>query len=306
MEDDRPEKRPGEDQLASPAKRTSAPTVDASLMRQLLAEQSAMMLTAQQRQLEMALEKQDQRYNEKFQKMDDRMDESDKRYARLEEKVTAITKEMAEGSGARSTEAPTAGGGSALDKYRYSLIFRGWARDTRRATILRDVKEAIGKVGVRDFCDGDPWVSGARRSNAFLNFHARGSEMGHQIRDRMQKIIVKFGEAQPEVRGTRVTATWSKPPEERARGSHCNFTKKVVASLAESALENLDMERQTGSAWLGDTKSSSAVEKLSGDKQGFYIFEDRPNQPWVHVDAIAKELRIGKQEVWDMVHRFVR
>ena len=62
-----------DDQLGSPAKRSTAAPMDAGLLRQLLAEQSAMLLSAQQMQLEMALDKQDQRYNQRFEKMESRM-----------------------------------------------------------------------------------------------------------------------------------------------------------------------------------------------------------------------------------------
>ena len=110
------------------------------------------------------------------------------------------------------------------------------------------------QAGAAELCDGDPWVSGARRNNAFLNFHARGLEVGHQVRDRMQKMIAKLGEAQPEVRGVKVPVTWSKPPEERQRGAHCNFTKTLIANLAVHSLENLDLERQTRTEWLGSPR----------------------------------------------------
>ena len=48
---------------------------------------------------------------------------------------------------------------------------------------------------------------------------------------------------------------------------------------------------------------ASAVEKLEGNRGGYFVFEDRPNQPWISIDAIAKELRMGKSEVWHMVHK---
>ena len=193
------------------------------------------------------------------------MDEADRRFEGLQDKLNAIAKE---GLSGRSTEPPSTTGAGEL--------VRGWARDTRRATIIKDAKDAISQVGAADLCDGDPWVSGARRSNAFLNFQARGQEVGHQVRERMQKLIAKFAEVQPEVRGVRVTVTWSKPPEERQRGAHCNFTKKLIANLAVESLEQLDLERQTGTAWLGESKVASAVERLDGNRDGFFVFEDSP------------------------------
>ena len=108
---------------------------------------------------------------------------------------------------------------------------------------MRDLDKVLEQTGVNHLVDGRPWTSGARRSNAMSNLHVRSGEAEYQARDRMQQIILAFSEQQPTVGGRKIFATWSKPPEERRRGAHCSFVKKLVATLDETKLSLLDLER---------------------------------------------------------------
>ena len=120
------------------------------------------------------------------------------------------------------------------------------------------------------------------------------------------QLILAFAEGRLMVGGRRLFATWSKPPEERRRGAHCSFVKKLVGMLDESQVELLDLERQSGSAWLGASKIACATAPLAHEDPDFFVFRERDQRPWINVKAVAAELKTDPESVLQAISRAQR
>ena len=286
---------------SSPTKRQGH--VDITTLRELLAEQSNMILEAQRIQIAKAMDDQEAKVEGRFQAVDRKFDAQDDKMAKIETQLADLAKELREAP--KSTTAST-GGRDLPDKYRWTLVYGGWERDTRKGTTLRQLDQVLSQLQVDAELDGRPWTSGARRSNAFSNFQPRRGEREHEARDRMQKIILAFADKKPTVGGRRLFATWSKPPEERRRGAHCSLVKKLVGALDERQVEMVDLERQSGSAWLGDAKIACATAPLAEESSDFYVFGDRDQRPWINVAAIAREIKVDKHRVMNVLLQTLR
>ena len=91
--------------------------------------------------------------------------------------------------------------------------------------------------------------------------------------------------------GKRMFATFSKPRELRERGDHLAWIRRTVRSLNADQESALEVEYNTGGAWLHGRKIASAVD-APDDQQGdgLYHNEDRAGRPWVDVKEIAAAL----------------
>ena len=94
---------------------------------------------------------------------------------------------------------------------RFTLVFGGWARDTRKQVILQQLGAALDQLGFRELLN-PPFCTGPRRSTALAVFSARGGESEYATRRRMHSIIMGLAgnEVTIPVSGRKMLATYSK------------------------------------------------------------------------------------------------
>ena len=90
---------------------------------------------------------------------------------------------------------------------RFTLVFGGWARDTRKQVILQQLGAALDQLGFRELLDNPPFCTGPRRSTA-----KKGGESEYATRRRMHSIIMGLAgnEVTIPVSGRKMFATYSK------------------------------------------------------------------------------------------------
>ena len=132
-----------------------------------------MILEAQRIQIAKAMDDQEAKVEGRFQEVDRKFGAEDDKMAKIQAQLADLTKELREAP--RSITAST-GGWDLPDKYRWTLVYGGWERETRKGTILRELDQVLAQLHVDADLDGMPWTSGARRSNAFSNFQLRRGE----------------------------------------------------------------------------------------------------------------------------------
>ena len=142
----------------------------------------------------------------------------------------------------------------ASDKHRYSLVWGGWERETRRQVVLSELSEVIDRVGARDLMDNLPWTTGPRRSVALANFCKRPHEQDHDIRKRMHQILLRFAESDTNVKGKRLWCSFSRSPEERRRAAHASLVKRIVAKITPGAEDRLDNGTHDGDDLVGSAQ----------------------------------------------------
>ena len=74
--------------------------------------------------------------------------------------------------------------------------------------------------------------------------------------------------------------------------------------LDESQVELLDLERQSGSAWLGASKIACATAPLADEDPDFFVFRERDQRPWINVKAA--ELKTDRESVLQAISRAQR
>ena len=200
--------------------------------------------------------------------------------------------------GSASTTASGHDGRSLVSKYACTLVFGGWARDTRRQMLLSQLDAALAFLSLDALLDERPWTTGPRRSTAMVKFRFRDGEGHQEMRQRMLKLVTTFAEADYKISGSRLWCTFSKTPEERARAGHASLVKRVVQAVAPVCLDALDLEHSSGSAWLGESKVASCSEPAADENSGrFVVLHNRGGRGWIDVEALAKETGLKVQTV---------
>ena len=183
---------------------------------------------------------------------------------------------------------------------RWTLVFGGWDRDTRRATILAELDQAMHKLGLRDDLDEAPFTTGPRRAVALANIGRRQGESDADRKGRMHRIVTGFSKANLVTSARRkIWAGYSKTKAERDTAGHCSWIRRVVAALSEDALPLLDCEYGTGTAWLGQSLVSSVMRDIPpGSEAGDMIVHDKDGiKGWVNIKLLAKEMKVNERKV---------
>ena len=227
----------------------------------------------------------------------------------LETKVTQLETALQELAGAvknnHSGGGRLPGSGVADDRRRSTLVIGGWPRDSRRQDILRELKEAVQKLGLSDLVDQEAFCTGPRRSIALMPMSSRESESEADKRARMFKFVSAF--ASNELysgAGTKLWCSFSKSPEERAIAAHAALVKRVVVSFDPIlAQEQLDFEYKTGTAWGPDGMlcSSSLPVPPKHDHKGIDVSGEPPFKRWIDVGLLARLVGKSVKQVREAV-----
>ena len=127
------------------------PVLDLGMMENLLEMHSARILKAQRDNLEGMMSLFQEKAESRFQQIESKAEGSEQRLNALEGKIDLI-----QGQLARAIENRGAPGGGEPDR-RFTLVFGGWPRDTRRATILQQLDECLQRLHLKDRLDSPPF-----------------------------------------------------------------------------------------------------------------------------------------------------
>ena len=271
-------------------------TLDVAKIRDLLVEQSKELLAAQQDQLSQAMREMETRVDARVSQVEGQVATITGQNVALEAKVTELESALQELAGAvKSGQAGGArgqGAGTGADRRRSTLVIGGWPRDSRRQDILRELKEALSKLGLADLTDQEAFCTGPRRSIALLPMATRDSESEEEKRARMFKFVSAFASNDLySGAGTKLWCSFSKTPEERAVAAHAALVKRVVVSFDPVlAQEQLDFEYKTGTAWGPDGMLCSAHLPVppKHDHAGIDVSGEAPFKKWIDVGLVAK------------------
>ena len=230
------------------------------------------------------------------------MDHTADKVDKVELKVEELEKRLAKMEQGGSTTA----GSEAARPGRQTLVFGGWQTQTRRQVILRDLDRALGQANVKSQLDDDPFTTGARRTVSCCNFYMRSGENEALLKRRMFSVIQAFNaNTYHTERGKRIWVSFSKTKEERLRGAHAAWTKRILQELRiDLQHASLDLEYGTASAWLEDSKIAGLQALESQDK--VYVDDGNPEKPYLHLSAIARELGISVSELQQAVEKTKR
>ncbi|CAE7637766.1 NLRC3 [Symbiodinium microadriaticum] len=289
-------KRPGdrgEDRGASPKKPrqghpaeagTGGVTMDA--LRSLLAEQSVSLLQAQQLQISTALSAFEERQGGRMDKLEHRVHEQGSAVEGLEARLRDLGDRLAK---VESQGAPAVGHGP--DR-RSTLVFGGWAPETRRMVLLHQLDQALTGLKLKSYLDCDPFTTGARRSVSLCQFRARPNETQGEARQRMLHVVQTVNSAKLELEGG-VRPLWcsfSKSPEERGRAALAAVVKKAVLRAAPHRAADLDVEFQSGRSWIKEDQISGMGTAPTEVREP-RVVHTKGGEGWIDDRTLARRLR---------------
>ena len=284
-------------------------TLDVAKIRDLLVEQSKELLAAQQGQLSQAMKEMEQRVDARVSQVEGQVANLTGQNVALETKVTQLESALQELAGVVKNGSLAGGrvpgSGVADDRRRSTLVIGGWPRDSRRQDILRELKEAVQKLGLSDLVDQEAFCTGPRRSIALMPILNRESESEADKRARMFKFVSAFASNDLySGAGTKLWCSFSKTPEERAVAAHAALVKRVVVSFDPVlAQEQLDFEYKTGTAWGPDGMLCSANLPVppKHDHKGIDVSGEPPFKRWIDVGLLARLVGKSVKQVREAV-----
>ncbi|CAE7811621.1 unnamed protein product, partial [Symbiodinium sp. CCMP2456] len=262
--------------------------LDLDQMEKLLEVHSTRILKAQRENLEGMMSLFEAKTDEKLRRVEEKAEGADRRAAAIEDKVEQLQGQMAD---LLRTGKGTAGRDN--DR-RFTLVFGGWCRDTRKGVILQQLGEALERLQLSGHLDAEPFCTGPRRSTALAVFSHRGGESDYQVRKRMHSVIMGLaGNTVTIPHGKTLFATYSKTRAERAIAGHASWVKRSLATLGDEVVSMLDVEYATGTCWIGGSTVASATRPSEPGvrEEGLLRDEVEGHKTWVDVEAIAKETR---------------
>ena len=204
--------------------------VDVATLRSLLQEQSQGIQEANEAQLKKAMDRMEDKQQEMFHTLHQRIDGTSSKVDMLERTVMALQARLDQmEQSPKSTKASTEDGGR--DR-RLSLVYGGWEKGTRRPVILQDLNRCLETLKLKHLVDEEGFTTGARRSVALMNFHLRDGEDHGQLKKRMFTIISSIANKNIlKSQDRKFWVTISKTPAERRRGSHAAWIKRTLDHL---------------------------------------------------------------------------
>ena len=152
--------------------------ITADVLKQLLWEQSQMLLSAQQTstaQLQTAINELDSRHTQRLDAMDAKLTSQGDKVGDMEHQMQLLSDRLS-----RVEKGQASAAGSGPDR-RATLVFGGWQAQTRKQTLLHQLSESIKSLGLQGEFDQEPFCTGMRRSVALCNFRKREYEGGRWL-----------------------------------------------------------------------------------------------------------------------------
>ena len=271
-------------------------TLDMEMMQSLLDNQREAILQANRQHMDSMLHAFDQKNEARFLANEAVSHDLGDRVQKLESAIATLTKTI------QDQGAPAGKTSGGLADRRFTLLFGGWNRDTRKKLILDQLEDGLKALQLRGHLDSEPFCTGPRRSTALCVFHHRQGEGDREVKQRMIEVIKGVSSRQVLVEGgRRMFATFSKTPQEREVAAHASLIKRLVEYCSTDLLPNFDGEYTSGTSWLGDSCVASVTRPVPPgiDMRYVSVDEDKNHKPWIDLQGLSKELNITIQEVRD-------
>ncbi|CAE7487330.1 jockey\pol [Symbiodinium sp. CCMP2592] len=282
----------------SPAKIARAKEEDRAVtvsdLKAIMLEQTRQLQASNQASVDSAVNRMERSLETRLGEFEGRVSGMDDRVAVLEKQIEELLRQ-----GSSTPQFRGLAGDDSARRAR-TLVFGGWARDSRRRVILEELKSFLESLKVADLFDSEPFTTGARRSMALCGFQQRATETFSDMRARMHRIVVAFSKGGLSTKaGGRAWCSYSKTKQERAKGSHAGWIKRAVSELKPEVAADLEIEWQSGSVWLEDTLlgSSDLPVPPGTDMRGVLVNEDQEGKPWVSVKLLARDLKLKDKDV---------
>ena len=274
-------------------------TMDA--LRSLLAEQSVSLLQAQQVQITTALSAFEDRQQGRLDKLESKVLDQGSVVEGLEAQLRDLGDRLA-----KVEQGGTSAVGSGPDR-KSTLVFGGWAQDTRKQHLLHQLDRALNGLQLKSFLDSEPFTTGARRSVALCQFRARPQEAPGEARQRMLHVIQVINTAKLEMEGgvRPLWASFSKSPEERGRSALAAIVRKAILQKAPHRIGDLDIEYQSGRTWVKEDQLSG-MGAAPPEVKDAKVVQTRGGAGWLDERTLARWLEIDVSVVRQLVseHNF--
>ena len=278
------------DKAKKPKTEPNLVTLELSSLRTLLSEQADQITRAQQRNMDEALKKMEDKHHELFNTLHSRLDTTDTRVETLQGVVAGLQDRLAALEKRPLSSVASTSDGAERDRSR-TLVYGGWERGTRRPVILQDLACALRKLGLEAKTDNEAFTTGPRRSVALMHFSLRANETQEGLRQRMYAVVKGFvdGGVQSSQQ-KRMWCSFSKPADVRRKGAHAAWVKRALSYMEVEITDKMvDLEYHSGSVWVADSHVAGvgASDKTSED---VYIDERSPERPWIDSRSLARTL----------------
>ncbi|CAE7349524.1 unnamed protein product [Symbiodinium sp. CCMP2592] len=294
---------PDEDLDGSPQKRPKGadtnvagqPELTMQSIKDLLAgalrEQSHSLLQAQQMQITTSLQAFEERQGGRLDKLEEHVMSQSTKVDDLETRMREMSDRLAK------VEARPGSTGSGGPDRRNTLVFGGWSPNTRRGTLLEQLRQAIHSLGVAGLMDAEPFCTGARRSVALCVFKRRPSEGDDEPRSRMLRImqVVNAGQVQIEGAVKPLWASFSKSPEERGRAAVAAVVRKIVLKFAPQRIQDLDVEYTSGRTWIRDDQLSGLGDPVPEVRRS-RVVTTKAGPGWIDEATLSKWVEVDLAE----------
>ena len=298
------EGRDRKDRGESPKRQKGDPdngVVTMSSLRSLLAEQSLSLLQAQQLQMTTALSAFEERQAGRLDKLEQRVGGQSDAMSNLENQVRDLADRLA-----KVENRPQGQASSGPDR-KHTLVFGGWGADTRRATLLHQLDQALVGLKLKGELDSEPFTTGACRSVALCQFRRRAHEEDSEVRQRMVGIMQIINASQVNLQGGArpLWCSFSKSPEERGRAAVAAAVRKTVLRVAPHRAGDLDIEYPSGRSWIRDDQLSGMGAPPQEIRHHRSV-TTKGGEGWIDERTLAKWLDIPLDELQGILseHRF--
>ncbi|CAE7715741.1 pol [Symbiodinium sp. CCMP2592] len=206
-----------------------------------------------------------------------------------------------------------------------TLVFGGWARDTKRSIIEAESAAFLGTEGMKALTDVQKlMIYGPRRSVGMMKFTEREGETFRDVKNRMWEVIKIVANSKVELASTKdlgepktMWASFVKTKAARAKSTLISMTRRVACDLAMGAKNAeggikfiqhtlpsaFDCDWNMGTIWCGDHKLASATHRAPRDNETILM----PGG-WVDLDAISAITghRWGRISLWNLAGQSVK
>ncbi|CAE7202627.1 unnamed protein product [Symbiodinium sp. CCMP2592] len=260
-----------------------------------LREQSDALLQAQQMQITTSLRAFEERQTHRMERIEEHAQTQASKVDGLESQLREMNERLA-----KVEARPAAGGGGNAGgpDRRSTLVFGGWAQNTRRHVLLEQLRQGLQGLQVWSLLDTEPFCTGARRSVALCSFRRRSGEAEDQPRARMMQVLQTVNTARVTIEGA-VKPLWcsfSKSPEERGRAALASVVRKVVLRFAPERVDDLDIEYTTGRTWIREDQLTGMGEPGPEVKYSKEV-TTRAGRGWIDEGTLARWMEVDLPSV---------
>ena len=267
-------------------------TISLADFERLLDKQSATILKANRKHAQGLLDALESRHACRLEALEDGASKFQKGISGLEERLAALEKAVQRQGHGGSAEAET--------RRRYTLVFGGWEKDTRKDKVLRELQEAISGLGLNRLVSEPAFTTGPRKAVAMMNFPLLASETDEGRRARMHEMVTSIAQAHAVTSaGTRLWCSYSRTKLQRDVSSHCGWLKRAVSSLGSDWVKELDVEYATGSVWLGNSLIASATRDCDpSTPEAKVLWNTRGvSKAWVDLQKLSMETGLSVDDI---------